>query len=118
MTLPLDPFGRSAMPSGFTREDRVRLIHQAAEALLAGRLPDPAARLFLAGALRAWLENGGRIGELERTYLRVAAPRRSTMTPSRVWARDCSTRRATDDQAGGTMGHLDHSGAREDESDR
>lgn len=78
----------------------MRLVAEAAEALLAGRLPDPAARLFLGGALAAWLRDGGRLGALERDFLRVAAPRRSTMTPSRVWASTC---RATADDEGGTV---------------
>ena len=94
--LPLDPFGRSAIPAGFTREDRVRLLAEAAEALLAGRLPDPAARLFLGGALQSWLRDGGRLGALERDHLRVAAPHRSTMTAARLYAR-CSNGRATGD---------------------
>lgn len=101
--LPADPFGRSRLPAGFDRASRVRLIAEAAEALLAGQLPHPAARLFLAGALVAWLRDGGRIGALERDYLKVAAPRRSTATPARLWQRECSTRRATHDQDGGNL---------------
>lgn len=100
--LPLDPFGRSQMPAGFDRAARVRLIDQAAQALLEGRLPDDAARLFVAGALAAWLRDGDRCGSLERDFLKVTQRERSTMTPQRLLARSAS--RATDDDAGGTMG--------------
>lgn len=79
----------------------MKLIASAAEALLAGRLPDPAARLFLAGALQAWLTQGGRCGSLERDFLRVTQRERSTLTPQRLFAR--SARRATADDEGGTV---------------
>lgn len=98
-----DPFGRSRLPVGFDRESRVRLIARAAEALLAGRLPDAPARLFLASALQAWLREGGRVGALERDYLRVAAPRSSRHTASELWRR-CSSRGTTDD---GALGSID-----------
>lgn len=87
----------SRLPSGFTREDRIRLLAEAADSLMAARLPSPAARLYLAGAVSAWLREGGRIGALERDFLRVAAPARSTLTPARVLARISSDARATDD---------------------
>jgi hypothetical protein len=64
-----------------TREDRVRLLGEFAEAVLAGREPDRAAAIFLAGALRAWLERGG---SLEGDYLRVHQ-RGSHRTPSAIW---------------------------------
>lgn len=99
-----DPFGRSQMPAGFTRADRVRLIAEAAAALLDGRLPEPAARLFVAGALDAWLREGGRIGALERDYFRVAAPARSTHTPARLYARHCSDARTTPGDEADTLG--------------
>lgn len=73
----------------------MRLLGEAAEALLAGKLPSAEARLFLAGALSAWLREGGRLGALERDFLRVAAPHRSTHTPARLWARECSNGRGT-----------------------
>jgi hypothetical protein len=59
MSLPLDPFGRSTLPATLTREAREQLIGQAAVALLRGELPHPAARIFVAGALSAWLQHGG-----------------------------------------------------------
>lgn len=80
----------------------MRLLAEAADALLAGRLPDASARLFLAGALSAWLREGGRCGSLERDYLRVTQRERSTMTPQRLLAR-VSARRATDDAHDGTL---------------
>ena len=101
MTLPHDPFGRSRLPSAFTREDRVRLLAEAAEALLRGEMPAPAARLFLAGALTAWLREGGRCGSLERDYLRVTQRERSKLTPQRLFARCART--TTGDQGAGTM---------------
>ena len=90
-----DPFGRSSLPPAFDREARVRLLAEAAEALLAGRLPDPAARLFLAGALQSWLRDGGRCGSLERDFLRVTQRERSRLTPQRLYARCART--ATDE---------------------
>lgn len=99
--LPADPFGRSRLPGDFTREGRVRLIAEAARALLDGRLPSAEARLFLAGAIAAWLEAGGRCGSLERDYLRVTGRPRSRLTPQRLLAR-CE-RTATDDDEPGTV---------------
>jgi hypothetical protein len=46
-----------------------------------GELPEPSARLFVAGALGAWLANGG---DLERDYFRVKAPKGSHFTPARL----------------------------------
>lgn len=77
------------------------MVAQAAEALLAGRLPDAPARLFLGGALQAWLREGGRCGALERDYLRVTQRERSRLTPQRLFARCART--ATGDNADGTM---------------
>lgn len=98
-----DPFGRSQMPAGFSRADRVKLIAEAAAALLDGRLPEPAARLFVAGALDAWLRQGSRCGSLERDFLKVTQRERSTLTPQRLYARECSARRATTDDEDGTL---------------
>jgi len=73
--------GGSRQPRELDREERVKLIGAAAQALLAGRLPDDAARLFLAGALSAWLERGG---DLERDFFRVRQ-RGSHHTPAVLW---------------------------------
>lgn len=90
-----DPFNRSRLPDDFSREGRVRLLAEAAAALSRGELAEPAARLFLAGALTEWLRTGGRCGSLERDFLRVTQRERSTMTPQRVLAK-LSARRGTD----------------------
>ena len=98
--LPADPFGRSHLPPAFDRAARVRLIDELARALLEGREPSAAARLFVAGALSAWLRDGGRCGSLERDFLRVTQRERSKLTPQRLLARCAST--ATDDDGGDT----------------
>jgi hypothetical protein len=97
--LPADLFGRSRLPADFSREGRVRLIAEAAAALLDGRLPDAPARLFLGGALQAWLREGGRCGALERDYLRVTQRERSRLTPQRLFARCARTATDADDDA-------------------
>lgn len=76
-----DLFGRAHLPvTPITRADRVRLLHQAAEALQVGdSLPDAAAR-WLGEGLARWLENGG---DLE-VVLGVRAPRGSHRTPQRL----------------------------------
>jgi hypothetical protein len=99
----LDPFGRAQLPSDFTRADRVRLIAECADALLRGEPPSAAARMFVGGALAAWLADGGRCGSLERDFLRVAAPRSSRHTASELWRRECSSRGATDDDDASTI---------------
>lgn len=80
-----DPFvilaGGARAPSALTREDRVRLIGEFASSVLAGREPDQAALLFVAGALAAWLESGG---SLEHDYLRTVKPK-SHRTPAAIW---------------------------------
>ncbi len=54
-----DPFGRTALaPSCLTREDRVRLLLGAAEALSLGEPVVPQASKFLGEALLAWLQIG------------------------------------------------------------
>jgi hypothetical protein len=70
-------------PAGFTREDRVRLIGEAAQALLEGREPGKAAALFLGGALAGWLSDGG---DLVKDYFKIVRPK-SHDTVQRVWAR-------------------------------
>jgi hypothetical protein len=63
------------------RTDRVRLLGEAAQALLDGRLPEPAARIFLASAISAWLARGG---NLERDHLKVVKAK-SHHTPAAIW---------------------------------
>lgn len=100
-----DPFGRAKVPRSTSRAGRVSLVAEVARALLEGRLPPAESRLFVAGALLAWLEHGGRVGSLERDHLRTAPPRSSTVTAAELWRR-CSSRGETDD--GGTGDHRQH----------
>jgi hypothetical protein len=69
-------------PAGLSRENRIRLLGEAANALIEGKLPEAEARLFLAGGLLAWLRDGGR---LTRDYWRVDPRRGSRRTPASIW---------------------------------
>jgi hypothetical protein len=71
------------LPKALTRESRVRLLGEFADAVLTGREPSREALLFLAGAIRAYLAKGG---SLERDYLRVGAKAGSHRTPAALWA--------------------------------
>jgi len=51
-----DPFNRARLPAKFDRACRIELIGLAAQDLLAGRLPDQEAAIFLAGTLLAWVQ--------------------------------------------------------------
>jgi hypothetical protein len=73
-----DPFGRSRLPGDFSREGRVALLKDAVAALMRGEMPSPEARLFLAGGVSSWLEEGG---DLIRDCWRIAAPRGSHRRP-------------------------------------
>jgi hypothetical protein len=64
------------------RDGRVQLVGEAADSLLALKMPSVPAALFLGGALKTWLELGG---NLERDYLQVTQ-RGSHRTPSRIWS--------------------------------
>lgn len=68
-------------PATFDRSGRVRLLGEAAQALLAGRLPGRESALFVGGALLSWLENGG---SLERDFFKVTKPK-SHHTPAAIW---------------------------------
>lgn len=97
-----DPFGRDVRPpADLDRAGRVRLLHDAAEALLRHELPHAAARAFVGSGLQAWLASGG---DLTGTYWSVTAPRGSHLTPSRVW------RTLIDDerQAGDPVANSEH----------
>ena len=84
MSLPPDPFGRTKPPSGFDRADRVRLLHIAARALVAGEEVPRDAALFLGGAVEGWLASGG---DLEGSFLQLRAPRGCHHTPSVLFRR-------------------------------
>jgi len=86
MRTPNDIFGRDVrVPGDFSREGRIALLAHAFDALLAGQLPSREACAFLGAAGSAWLREGGRCGSLERDFLQVVPPRRSTKTPARTW---------------------------------
>jgi hypothetical protein len=87
--LPADPFFR--VPPTFDRESRVLLIAEVARALLEGRPVDPEAASFVGSALMAWLEQGGRVGSLEREFLKTCGKPRSRTTPARIWERCART---------------------------
>lgn len=73
-----DAFGRPLVaPAALTREDRVELLRQAAQALAAGTAPPRYVARYLAEALQAWLREGG---DLERR-LGVRPPRGSRKRP-------------------------------------
>jgi SLT domain-containing protein len=112
-----DPFGRvaelpGAADAGDAQADRVRRLRwiaEAAEALIDGRPPSRPAALFLASALRGWLADGrARGGDLEKRFLRVAAPPRSTVTPSRLWQREVSGAREQDSPMPDTITTFNH----------
>ena|SRR5256885_9889117 len=68
-------------PLALDREGRVRLIGEAAEALLRGAAPSREAALFLGGALLAWLQQGG---NLEKDFFKTTRPK-SHHTASVIW---------------------------------
>lgn len=59
---------------------RVKLLGEAFQALLDGKLPSREAALFLGGAGMAWLEQGGRL----EAYLNIIKAR-SHRTPAAIW---------------------------------
>jgi hypothetical protein len=90
-----DPFARSVLraelreqldseAAAAARERRVFLFAQCCDALLAGAPVPIEARLFVGGAGRAWLEQGG---DLVGDFLGLRAPRGSHATPSTLWQR-------------------------------
>jgi hypothetical protein len=79
-----DPFGRSNLPAGFTVSDRVRMLIEVRDCLLAGRAPPPGSATFVGSAIQAWLDSGAQAGLLDRKFLRLAAPRGSHRTASRI----------------------------------
>ena len=108
--LPSDPFGRVRKPAAFDRAGRVRLCAELAEALLAGEPMPREAALFVGAALQAWLTDGG---SLEH-HLGVVGPRRSRLTPARLYERlraegaDCCAPTATEPGDLGTVAAVDN----------
>ncbi len=84
MSYENDPFGRARLPPGYTREHRIRLLREIADALIAGRRAPREAELFVGSALDSWLTEGGGIGALERDYLRVTPPRGCRLTAAEI----------------------------------
>lgn len=66
-----------AVPLALTREGRLRLLHEAAEALVAGTRPRREVELYVGSVLRAWLACGR--SPFDR-HARVSAPRGSHRT--------------------------------------
>ena len=86
MTLPADPFGRSRLPTSLgDREQRLLWADEASKALLEGRAADPQAAAYVGSAIQSWLEDGRRVGDLERRFLRTVQPRRSHKSVADVW---------------------------------
>jgi hypothetical protein len=74
-------FGRSRAPRSLSIEGRVALLAEVAAALLNGALPSKEARMFVGGALSAWLAQGG---DLSREFLKVVIPK-SHRTASKIF---------------------------------
>lgn len=95
MMSPHDPFRLIAgkpPPEVDPFELRVRMADEVAEALLAHRLPEHGAGLYIGGAFRTWFELGGDLQD----YLQLRGPQGSTRTAPRVWMRiHSSSRRRT-----------------------
>ena len=70
-------------PRSLSREGRVALLAEVADALLRGEAPGREAALFVGSALSAWLRMDG---PFER-HARVGAPRGSHHKPSVLYAR-------------------------------
>lgn len=92
---PFELLAGARAPRGLERADRVRLLGEVAEALLAGRMPDAAARVFVGSAISAWLQSGG---DLERDFLRVRQ-RGSHLTPAKLWQSLIGDERQGEDRA-------------------
>jgi hypothetical protein len=91
-----DPFARvgTALPRTLSRAGRVELLAEIADDLLAGRVPDRTAAVWLGSALTAWLLASKR-ANLVRDYLEVQAPLRSKTTPQTLYRRICAQKAQT-----------------------
>jgi hypothetical protein len=102
-----DPFCRCkpGLLADFSREDRVRLLGEFAEAVMCGQAPSKEVAMFVASGLAAWLDRGG---SLTRDYWRVAGPQGCTITEAIIWKRmrdgaGASSIRARQDVAPSTL---------------
>ncbi len=103
MSLFHDPFGRARLPTGYTREHRIRLLREVADALLGGRRASREAELFIGSAFDAWLREGGGIGALERDFLRVTPPRGSRRTPAEILRHEAHRDEREEDEDAGNF---------------
>ena len=69
-------------PATLDRSGRVKLLGAFAEAALSGKPPSHEGMLFVAGAIQAWLTNGG---DLERDFLKVTGLPGSHHTAAFMW---------------------------------
>jgi hypothetical protein len=88
----------------FSRELRVGLLAEFAEATMRGQAPRKEVAMFVASGLAAWLDRGG---SLTRDYWRVAGPQGCTITESilyrRMKAGAGSSKRAQEKSAPATL---------------
>lgn len=68
-------------PAALSREGRVALLIEVAEALLEKREPDPEAALFVGNAIKRWLQDGG---DLAKDFFCVVKAH-SHHTPSYIY---------------------------------
>lgn len=87
--------GCSEVPAVLTRQGRVKLLGEAFQALLDGKLPSREAALFLGGAGMAWLTQGG---SLERDFLKITKAR-SHRTPTAIWQEMAAQREELHEEA-------------------
>jgi hypothetical protein len=81
-----DPFGRCkpGVVADFSREDRVRLLGEFSEAVLAGVEPSKGSMMFVAAGIASWLTIGG---GLTRDFWKVSGPQGCTVTEAILWRR-------------------------------
>lgn len=91
--------GGGELPATATREGRVQLLAEAADALVAGRTPSRESALFLAAGVLSWLEHGG---DLARDFWRVTRPK-SHHTPQ-FFYRQLMARRVHRDERQSVLG--------------
>lgn len=82
--------GAAAITSALARDQLIALLGESFTALLRGELPSREACLYLGGALRGFLEDGG---DLVRDHLGIIRPS-SHETVQKIWARLSATERA------------------------
>lgn len=76
-----DIFGRASLPAALDRKQRVALLKQFSDAVLANETPPAAAAMFVASAIAAFLAQGG---DLCADFLQIKAPQGCHDTPQRL----------------------------------